>query len=116
MTLEEFYTKVGSSYAAAMARLRKEELIKKYLTMFLDDPSYKQLCDAVAAQDWRAVFAASHTLKGAAANLELTNLFQAASEVCENTRHGDPELDIEKQMEAVHTEYDIAVNAIREVS
>lgn len=115
MTLEEFYNQVGGSLDEAMARLYKEDLIKKYLGMFLRDDSYTKLGEAVAAKDWREVFATSHNLKGMAANLELKNLFEASSVLCEDVRHGDPTGDMDAMYAAVKTEYENAVAAIKQV-
>lgn len=115
MNLTDFYQQVGGSYEVAIARLRKDTLISKYLKMFLADDSYAKLAEAYEAKDSRKIFEASHALKGLAANLELTNLFNAASTICEDTRHGEPTGDIDKEFEAVHTEYDNAVSAINEV-
>ena len=40
MTLKECYEAMGADYEAVMGRLRKEERILKYLTKFLEDPSF----------------------------------------------------------------------------
>lgn len=115
MTLTEFYEQVGGSYETAINRLRRDELIKKYLKMFLDDASFAKLDAAVSAKDVTAVFEASHALKGLAANLELTRLFNAASAICEDTRHGSPAGNLDEEMAAVKNEYNLAVASIQEV-
>lgn len=115
MTPEEFYAKIGGSYEGALRRFRSDEKIKKFIKFFMADESYQSLCAAYDAKDWDAVFKTSHTMKGVVANLEFTNLFNAASDVCENTRHGAPNADIDAQMERVHAEYKTVVDAIPEV-
>lgn len=115
MTLEEFYPLVGGSLDVALTRLFKEELLKKYLKMFLADESYVQLGKAIENKDWRQVFAHSHSLKGVAANLELVNLFNASSELCEDVRNGDPTGDPVAMYEKITEEYNKAVAAIEQV-
>lgn len=115
MTLDEFYAEVGGSYETAIKRLRRDELIKKYLKMFLADDSYSKLESAVASKESKAIFEASHALKGLAANLELTRLFNAASTICEDTRHGEPTGDVDAEMESVKNEYNLAVASIQEL-
>lgn len=116
MTLEEFYVIAGSSLDNALARLRREELIKKYLKMFLLDDNFSKLGPAVEAADWRAVFEATHALKGLAGNLELTNLFSVSSALCEEVRHGDPTGDAKAMYQAIADEYNKVSEAIKQVA
>lgn len=69
MTLQEFYARVGGDYNATLSRLPSEALVKKFILKYPCDPSFAQLKDALAAQDWELAFRASHTLKGVAQNL-----------------------------------------------
>lgn len=89
MTLEEFYKLNESSYAEVFARLKKDELLYKYLNMFKSDDTLSTLNVAVDKNDSRAAFAASHNLKGVCANLGIGNLFKLANEICELLRHDD---------------------------
>ena len=68
MTLQEFYDRIGGDYKATISRLPSEALIKKFVLKYPGDPSFSQLKDALAAQDWELAFRASHTLKGVAQN------------------------------------------------
>lgn len=115
MTLDEFYTEVGGSLEEAKRRLYKEELIKKYLKMFPADETFAGLKAAVDSKDWKQVFAITHALKGVAANLELKNLFEASSNLCEDTRNGEPQGDAEAQYQVIETEYHKAIAAIEQV-
>lgn len=115
MDLSEFYTLAGSSLETALSRLMKEDRIKKYLGMFLADENFSHLEDAVKSQDWKQVFEITHALKGMAANLELKNLFEASSNLCENTRNGEPSGDVDAQYEAIATEYNKVADAIKQV-
>ena len=54
------------------------------------DPSFNQLKDALAAQDWELAFRASHTLKGVAQNLGMDRLYKAAATLCDAVRGPKP--------------------------
>ena len=75
MTLQEFYARVGGDYNATLSRLLSEALVKKFILKYPGDPSFAQLKDALAAQDWELAFRASHTLKGVAQNLGMDRLY-----------------------------------------
>ena len=77
MTLQEFYARVGGDYNATLSRLPSEALVKKFILKYPGDPSFAQLKDALAAQDWELAFRASHTLKGVAQNLGMDRLYKA---------------------------------------
>ena len=59
MTLQEFYDRIGGDYKATISRLPSEALIKKFVLKYPGDPSFNQLKDALAAQDWELAFRAS---------------------------------------------------------
>ena len=82
MTLQEFYARVGGDYNATLSRLPSEALVKKFIMKYPGDPSFAQLKDALAAQDWELAFRASHTLKGVAQNLGMDRLYKAAAAPC----------------------------------
>lgn len=54
------------------------------------DPSFSQLKDALAAQDWELAFRASHTLKGVAQNLGMDRLYKTAATLCDAVRGPKP--------------------------
>lgn len=68
-----------------------EELYIKFLGKFLDDQSYQNLKEALDAGDADQTFKTAHTLKGVAANLGLTPIFESAGEIVEQYRNGDPD-------------------------
>ena len=68
MTLQEFYARIGGNYETTIRRLPSEALVRKFVLKYPGDPSFNQLKDALAAQDWETAFRASHTLKGVAQN------------------------------------------------
>lgn len=90
MTLQEFYARVGGDYNATLSRLPSEALVKKFILKYPGDPSFAQLKDALAAQDWELAFRASHTLKGVAQNLGMDRLYKAAAALCDAVRGPKP--------------------------
>ena len=114
MNLIEFYDVVGGSFDDVMGRLMKEERITKYLAKFIDSPEFDNMLAAYEAQDWETMFRESHSLKGMAANLGLENFREAVSNVCETVRHGAPETDITELLDKAKTEYEVAIDAIKE--
>ena len=85
-SLEEFYQAAGGSYEEVLGRLRSPDRILRFLQLFAKDPSFATLEESMAAQDEEAAFRASHTLKGSAGNMGLTQLAQSASDLCEALR------------------------------
>ena len=69
MTIKECYEKVGSDYDGVLKRLGSEALVKRFAVKFLNDPSFQELTDGLAAQDGEKAFRAAHTLKGVCLNL-----------------------------------------------
>lgn len=90
MTLEECYAVIGGNYQEFVKRLNgSEALAKRFALKFNSDQSYNQLLEYLQQQDWQQAFQASHTLKGVAANLSLTNLYLISSDICEQLRGGN---------------------------
>ena len=86
MTIEEFYGAINVDVEEVKKRFGMLKIAQKFLPRFIDDPSFSQLQDAMAAGDGEAAFKASHTLKGVALNLSLNELGAIASEVTEALR------------------------------
>ena len=57
------------------------KLYAKLLTKFKDDTSMNDLAVHAVAQEWEKAQSAAHTLKGIAANLSLTELFNQSLDV-----------------------------------
>lgn len=88
MNLQEVYAKTGGNYEEAIMRFSTEARVVKFMRMFLRDPSYEELKQAVSAADWDAAFRAVHTMKGVAGNMSFTGLYTAASALTEALRGG----------------------------
>lgn len=115
MTIEECYQRLGGDYAALKTRLPSDSLIKRFITKFLDDSSFSQLCRAIQEGQREEAFRAAHTLKGVCANLGFDQLGASASEMTELLRpevSGIPEEAV-FMMNAVRRNYEMTVGAIR---
>ena len=112
MELEEFYKQVGGNFEDVKRRLLNEEFIKKFVLKFLDDNSYANLKEAIAAGNVEEAFRAAHTLKGVCLNLGFDNLYKASSAITEIFRAGEL-AGAEEAFEEVEKQYNITVNAIK---
>ena len=90
MTLQEFYTRIGGNYDDTLRRIPSEAIVRKFVLKYPNDPSFGQLKDALAAQDWETAFRASHTLKGVAQNLGMDRLYKTAATLCDAVRGPKP--------------------------
>jgi HPt (histidine-containing phosphotransfer) domain-containing protein len=116
MTLKECYAAMGADYDQVMGRLRTDERVQKFLLRLPQDPSYDQLCDAMAQHNAEEAFRAAHTLKGVSQNLSLTNLYHAAAELCDALRgRTDYDPAYEPLLETVKTAYAATRDAIAQL-
>lgn len=88
MTLQELYQDIGGSYDQAVRIMRMDKLIDKHIRKFTKNGVVENLLNAGQAMDPTALFEAAHALKGVSANLGLTALSDAASEITEEYRPG----------------------------
>lgn len=114
MNVQECYEKIGGNYAAVRKRIPTDKMLRKFLKMFLKDPSYGQLQKAIEEKDAQQAFMAAHTLKGVSQNLGLDKLYVHASLLSDDFRHGwsDEGIDHFVQMQP---DYESAVKAIQEL-
>lgn len=87
MTVEECYTNLGGDYQEVLYRFKNDKRIMKYLKMMLDDQNYELLKQSLESKDYKSAFTASHSLKGIALNLGLTNLATASANLTESLRN-----------------------------
>lgn len=116
MTMQECYNKLGGNLEQIKNRLPSVGIITKFITKFLDDGTFDELCRAMQSGDRKEAFRAAHTLKGLSANLSFDRLFSSAENLTEILR---PESDTIADsafsgFEAVKNDYELTVNAIRE--
>ena len=116
MKAEMFYAAVNGDWQDVMGRLMKEERVVKFLRRFAAGTEMKDLEDALAAENWEGAFRASHTLKGVAANLGLSQLYRMSSELCEELRPCvKPTKDISGMAEEIRKNYADTVAMIAEI-
>ena len=111
MNLEEFYAQIGGDYADTLQRLCNENMVKKFVKKYQDDPTCADLHNAVLQQDWEAAFRGAHTIKGVAQNLGFDSLYRAAADLTEHLRGGKP-LTEQPLMDAVLIEHERVMTAI----
>ena len=116
MNIEECYYRMGGDYAQVLLRLPSGGLVKKFITKFLDDGTYRELCNAMEQGDRELAFRAAHTLKGVCANLGLEQLRASAGCLTETLRPQAETIPPEAgaQLEQVRADYRLAVDTIRE--
>lgn len=113
MELQECYAAAGADYNDVMRRLTSEARVERFLTMFLRDQSYEQLCAAMAAGRYDEAFRAVHTMKGICMNLGLTALRDACVALTENLRGGREDEETDPCFRRVGQEYLRTSGAIR---
>ena len=91
MTVKECYEKLEGDYSGTMSRMMKEDRMKKFLLLFLQDTSYQMLCENMDKGDVDEAFRAAHTLKGVTINLGLSKLNRASFEIISASASSPPE-------------------------
>ena len=106
MTLKDCYMQMGADYEETVQRLRSESLIQRIILKFPQDPSYQELCQALADGNIEVAFRAAHTLKGVCQNLGFKNLYEPSAEL--------QETETDDLMQKVTEEYNRTVKAIED--
>lgn len=107
MTIEELYIQIGGNYDEMFGRVHSDDLIGKFVTMFLDDTSCPDLIAAWNAGDEAAAFDAAHKAKGVCGNLSLSALAKLTSEITEALRPSNESLRSETDVDALVVELDV---------
>lgn len=115
MTIQECYQKLGGDFLQVQKRLPSANLVKRFITKFLDDRSFSDLCQAMQDGQREEAFRAAHTLKGVSANLGFDRLSESAGRLTELLR---PETDTISEgcallLEEVERDYALTVSAIQ---
>ena len=71
-----------------------EDFYFKLVNTLADDANFAKLEAAIEAEDVKAVFEASHALKGVIGNLSITPLEGPVTEICERAREKDEMPDL----------------------
>jgi len=113
MTLQQCYEMMEANYNEVKLRLIKDERIQKILLLFLKDPSFSSLQDAMRDEDWDTAFRAAHTLKGISLNLGLTHLQKSSSALSDALRGKPPADNARALYEQLSQDYAQAVGAVK---
>ena len=89
MTLKELYQMIDGNYEQATNVLRVEKLIDKHIRKFPSGGVVQALIAAGDTMDPTQLFETAHAMKGVCANLGLTKLSAAASDIAEEYRPGN---------------------------
>lgn len=88
MTVKECYAIFGGDYEDVLSRMMRESLVEKFVLKFIDDPSYDNLCKAMAEKNQQDAFRAAHTIKGVCQNLGFTKLYTSSNLLTQEMRNG----------------------------
>ena len=115
MTIQECYQMLGGNFADVEKRLPSVSLVTKFITKFLDDSSFSQLCRTMQAGQCGEAFRAAHTLKGVCANLGFDRLGASAGQLTELLRTESDSIPegADLMLNEVKQDYELTVNAIR---
>jgi chemotaxis protein histidine kinase CheA len=104
----------GVDVAGSLERFcGNEALLTRFWKEFLRDPSFADLQRAAAEGNVEDAFRAAHSLKGAAANLGLVPIVQAASPCVEALRAGDAGALAPESLQPLLAEYARICAALR---
>ena len=115
MTIQECYQQLGGDFTNIETRLPSISLVIKFITKFLNDSSFSELCQALERGQREEAFRAAHTLKGVCANLCFDRLGASAGRLTELLRpegSGIPE-GAAPLLEEVRRDYGLTVDAIQ---
>lgn len=89
MTLEELYASIDGDYEQALRVLRMDKLIDKHIRKLTKNGVVDTLIASSDTLDPTQLFESAHAVKGICANLGLTKISDAASEIAEEYRPGN---------------------------
>lgn len=89
MNLKDCYIKFGGDFDEVLGRLRREQIVQKFVYKFLHDKSFHLLEASMENKDHEEALRAVHTLKGICQNLSFTRLFESSSLVTKALREND---------------------------
>lgn len=110
--LRTIYQRVGGDFDSICERFSKEERVMKYLIKFAASKDYLELEEAYKNLQYEDIFRSTHNMKGVAANLGFTELYNKCETLCEMTRGGDPGTDISGNVKEISTAYHKVIDAL----
>lgn len=112
MTVEQFYTQINENFEVILSRFFSAERVKKYVRMFAQDESYKNLLITLENKDYETAFRMVHTLKGVSANLGFDRLYSLSSVLTELLRNKQYDADLETPLNNIKEEYERIIKEI----
>ena len=101
MTLQELYQNMGEDYEQAIRVLRMDKLVDKHIRKLTKNGVVDQLLTAGETMDPTRMFECAHAMKGVCANLGLTGLSRAASDIAEEYRPGKARQHTDEEVKAM---------------
>lgn len=101
MELKDVIHKIGEDYDLMHERFGDDDLLKKFLRMFLSDKSFEETERYYKANNYENAYASIHTLKGVVLNLGLMNYGKLVTLVCDDFKYHQPPLKPLKYREMV---------------
>ena len=89
MNLKDCYIKFGGDFDEVLGRLRREQIVQKFVYKFLDDKSFHLFETSMENKDYEEALRAVHTLKGICQNLAFTRLFESSNLVTKALKEND---------------------------
>ena len=114
MNLKDCYIKLGGDFNEVLGRLRREQIIQKFIYKFLDDKSFLLFEASMENKDYVEALRAIHTLKGICQNLSFTRLFESSSLVTKALKEDDWNKALD-MMPQLSKDYHAIINAIEEL-
>lgn len=116
MTLQELYQSIDGNYAHAVQIMKMEKLINRYIQKFPKSSVNEALQEAAGTMDPARLFETAHAMKGVCANMGLDSLSEAAGEICEEFRPGNPrslsDAEVKEKIAAIDAQYQRTVAGI----
>ncbi|MER2149992.1 MAG: Hpt domain-containing protein [Candidatus Limivicinus sp.] len=117
MTLQELYQNIDGNYDQAIKVLRMDKLLDKHIRKLTKNGVVEQLVDAGQDMDPTRLFETAHAAKGVCANLGLVRLSEAASEIAEEFRPGNPrrftDAEVKEKLAAIAAMYSKTAEGIQ---
>lgn len=113
MDLKTCYMHFGGDYDAVLGRLRREEMIKKFVYKFLEDKNFQLLELSIKNKNYEDALGAVHTIKGICQNLSFTRLFESSNAMTELFKAGNYEKAV-AMMPQVSDDYFSIIRAVEE--
>lgn len=114
MTTKEFYEKIEGNYDEALSRMFKDDMIRRFACLFLEDTSMSELMEALDENNVEKAFRAAHTMKGTCNNLAFGRLAVSAVEITEMLRAGNID-GAKAYFPVVSEDYDYVIGLLEEL-